>query len=84
MEVEDENMMECIPPGLNDECLLSRVQLFATPRTPRPQVPLFMGFSGKNTGMCYAFPFPNHQELEIVGSRQSLCKDFTLKRYQSN
>ena len=44
MEAVNENRMGCIPPGLNDECLLSRVQLFATPRTLGPQIPLFMGF----------------------------------------
>ena len=84
MEAVNENRMGCIPPGLNDECLLSRVQLFATPRTLGPQIPLFMGFFRQKYWNVLPFPFPNHQNFEIVGNlSQDLCKEIShCKRYQ--
>ena len=47
-------------------CMLSHVQLFATPWTSALQAPLLMGFPEKNTGVGYHFLF---QVLRLVESK---------------
>ena len=65
-------VLHCIP------CVLSHVQLFATPWTVAHQAPLFMGFSGQEYWRGVAIPFsrgssrPRDQTQASCIGRQTL------------
>ena len=53
--------VSCTPPPCMRVCLLSRVRLFATPRTVAHQAPLSVGFSRQE--YWSGLPFPSPEDL---------------------
>ena len=51
-------------------CTFGHIWLFATPRFVARQVPLSVGFPGKNTGV--GLPFPSPEDLPTQGLNSSL------------